>query len=307
MGAIVAIVAVALSTLIVYPLAHVAPVVSLSVVYLPAVLVVSVAWGAWLGIPTAVLSAAAFNYFHLPPVGQFTVRNSENWVALAAFLVVAMLANSVAEVIRARTRDAVERRQEADLAAEMARLLLRADSLAEALPTAAARIAQTLELSSAAIEMDTVEGDDRRIAFPLREGSNRLGTLLVGAGTSEANLRRLQERIVPALESLLSAALEREALLSGVVETASLRRADTVKTALLRAVSHDLRSPLTAISAAGEAVGSPSLSPAERAEMAAVIQEEAKRLARLVDNLLDLSRLEAGAAEPAGSGPRSRS
>ena len=297
-GAIAALFAVALSTLLVYPLAHVAPVVSLSVVYLPAVLVVSVVWGGWLGIATAVLSAAAFNFFHLPPVGQFTVRQSENWVALGAFLVVAMLASSVAAITRARTRDAVERRQEADLAAEMARLLLRADDLADALPTAAARVAQTLGLSSAAIEMDTVEGDDRRIAFPLREGSNRLGTLLVGAGTSEANLRRLQERIVPALEALLSAALEREALLGGVVETASLRRADTVKTALLRAVSHDLRSPLTAISAAGEAVASPSLTPEERAEMAAVIQEETKRLARLVDNLLDLSRLEAGAAEP---------
>ncbi|HTC73696.1 MAG TPA: DUF4118 domain-containing protein, partial [Solirubrobacteraceae bacterium] len=297
-GAIVALIAVALSTLIIYPLAHVAPVVSLSVVYVPAVLVVSVAWGAGLGLATAVLSAATLNFFHLPPVQHFTLRHSGDWVALGAFLVVSVVASSVAEITRARTRDAVERRQEADLAAEMARLLLRADNLAEALPTAAARVAQTLELSSAAIEMDTVEGDDRRIAFPLREGSNRLGTLLVGAGTSEANLRRLQERVVPALEALLSAALEREALLGGVVETASLRRADTVKTALLRAVSHDLRSPLTAISAAGEAVASPSLSPEERAEMAAVIQEEARRLARLVDNLLDLSRLEAGAAEP---------
>jgi two-component system, OmpR family, sensor histidine kinase KdpD len=297
-GAIAALVAVALCTVIVYPLAHVAPVVSLSVVYLPAVLVVSVTWGAWLGVATAVVSAAAFNFFHLPPIGRFTLQNSSNWVALGAFLVVAALASSVAEVTRARTRDAEERRREADLAAEMARLLLRGNSLAEALPTAAARLAHTLELSSAAIEMDAVEGDERRVAFPLREGTNRLGTLLVGAGTSEANLRRLQERVVPALEALMSAALERETLLGGVVETAALRRADTVKTALLRAVSHDLRSPLTAISAAGEAVGSPSLSPEERAEMAAVIQEETKRLARLVDNLLDLSRLQAGAAEP---------
>jgi two-component system sensor histidine kinase KdpD len=297
-GAIAALAAVALCTLIVYPLAHVAPVVSLGVVYLPAVLVVSVTWGAWLGVVTAVVSAAAFNFFHLPPVGRFTLQNSSNWVALGAFLVVAALASSVAEVTRARTRDAEERRREADLAAEMARLLLRGNSLAEALPTAAARLAHTLDLSSAAIEMDAVEADERTVAFPLREGTNRLGTLLVGAGTSEANLRRLQERVVPALEALMSAALERETLLSGVVETAALRRADTVKTALLRAVSHDLRSPLTAISAAGEAVGSPSLSPQERSEMAAVIQEESKRLARLVDNLLDLSRLQAGAAEP---------
>jgi two-component system sensor histidine kinase KdpD len=297
-GLLVAVIAVALCTLIVYPLKHVAPVVSLSVVYLPAVLIISVTWGGWLGVVTAVLSAAALNFFHIDPVGHFAIHKSSNWVALVAFLVVAAIASSVAEVTRARTREAEARRREADLAAEMARLLLRGDDLSTALPTAAARLAQALELSSAAIEMDAVEGDERRIAFALRDGTHRLGTLLVGADTSEASLRRLQERVVPALEALLSAALEREGLLGDVVETAALRRADTVKTALLRAVSHDLRTPLTAISAAGEAVGSPTLSPAERLELATVIQEEARRLSRLVDNLLDLSRLEAGAAEP---------
>jgi two-component system, OmpR family, sensor histidine kinase KdpD len=297
-GLVVAAVLVALCTLLVYPLKHVAPAVSLSVVYLPAVLVVSTIWGGWLGVGTAVISAAALNYFHIEPVGHFTIRHSSNWVALVAFLVVALISSSVAEVTRARAREADARRREADLAAEMARLLLRGDDLAAALPTAAARLAQALDLSSAAIEMQARDGDERSVAFPLREGTNRLGTLLVGADTSEASLRRLQERVVPALEALLSAALERESLLGGVVETAALRRADTVKTALLRAVSHDLRTPLTAITAAGEAIASPTLSPQERADMAAVIQEEARRLSRLVDNLLDLSRLEAGAAEP---------
>jgi two-component system, OmpR family, sensor histidine kinase KdpD len=297
-GLVVAALLVALSTLVVYPLKHVAPVVSLSVVYLPAVLVVSLVWGGWLGGATAVVSAAALNFFHLQPIGYFRLKESSNWVALIAFVVVAGLASSVAEVTRARARDADARRREADLAAEMARLLLRGDDLAAALPVAAARLAQALELSSAAIELDAVEGDERSVAFPLRDGTRRLGTLLVGADASEASLRRLQERVVPALEALMSAALEREGLLGDVVETAALRRADVVKTALLRAVSHDLRSPLTAISAAGEALGSPSLSQSEQAELAAVILEEAKRLSRLVDNLLDLSRLEAGAAEP---------
>jgi two-component system, OmpR family, sensor histidine kinase KdpD len=297
-GVFAALLAVALSTLIVFPLKHVAPVVSLGVVYLPAVLVVSITWGVALGFASALVSGLAFNFFHLPPTGDLTIRDSSNWVALVTFLVVAALASSVAEVARARARDADERRQEADLAAEMARLLLRGDDLEQALPTVAARLARTLELSSAAIVLEAVEGDARGIAFPLREGSSRLGTLLVGAGASEADLRRLQERVVPALEALLSAAREREELLGGVVETAALRRADTIKTALLRAVSHDLRSPLTAISAAGEAIASPSLSPAEREDMASVIGEESLRLSRLVDNLLDLSRLEAGAAEP---------
>jgi two-component system sensor histidine kinase KdpD len=297
-GAAVALALVALCTLVIYPLKHAAPVVSLGVVYMLAVVVVSVTWGVLLGVATSLVSALAFNYFHLPPTGQLTIRDAENWVALIAFLVVAMLASSVAEVTRARSREAAERRREADLAAEMARLLLSGRRLSEDLPTAAARLSQVLELPSAAIELEAVEGDERRVAFPLREGPRRLGTLLVPSDSSEATLRRVQERIVPALESLLSAALERESLLTDVVETAALRRADVVKTALLRAVSHDLRSPLTAISAAADAVDSPSLSGQERAEMAAVIQQETRRLSRLVDNLLDLSRLEAGAAEP---------
>jgi two-component system sensor histidine kinase KdpD len=297
-GVASAIAGVALCTLIVYPLKRIAPVVSLGVVYLLAVLVISLTWGAWLGALTGLLSAAAFNFFQLPPVGRFTVKDPDNWVALGAFLVVAALMSSVAEVTRARAREALERRREADLATEMARVLLRGGSLAEVLPTAAARMAQALELPSAAIAMESVEPDARSVAFPLREGDRRLGTLVVGAETSERNLHRLQERVVPALEALLSAALEREELQAGVVETAALRQADVVKTALLRAVSHDLRSPLTAISAAGEAIALPGISADEREELASVIVGETRRLSRLVENLLDLSRLEAGAAEP---------
>jgi len=297
-GVLVAIAAVAVCTLVVYPLKRVAPVVSLGVVYLLAVLVVSTIWGAWLGVFTGVISAGAFNFFHLPPTGRFTIADSSNWVALVTFLVAAVLASSLADVTRTRAREAMDRRREADLAAEMARVLLRADNLAEALPPAAARLAAALDLPSAAIELGTVPPNPRRVAFPLREGTRTLGVLVVPADTDEASLSRLQERVVPSLEALLSAALERDALLGEVVETAALRRADVVKTALLQSVSHDLRTPLTGIAAAGEAIGSPTLGAAEREELAAVIQEETKRLSRLVDNLLDLSRLQAGAATP---------
>ncbi len=74
---------VAGATAAIYALKGVAPVVSLSVVYLPAVLLVSAVWGLWLGLGTSLLSAAAFNFFHLPPVGRFTIADSRNWVALA--------------------------------------------------------------------------------------------------------------------------------------------------------------------------------------------------------------------------------
>ena len=83
-----------------------------------------------------------------------------------------------------------------------------------------------------------------------------------------------------------------------MVETSALRRSDEIKTAVLRSVSHDLRSPLTAIVAAGEALSSPALEPDDRLELADTIALESRRLARLVDQLLDLARLEGGSAEP---------
>jgi two-component system sensor histidine kinase KdpD len=93
-------------------------------------------------------------------------------------------------------------------------------------------------------------------------------------------------------------ALHRDAVQAEAVETAALRRSDEVKTALLRAVSHDLRSPVTAVVTAGHALGAGSLTDAERSELSAAVVEEGQRLSALIDKLLDLSRLEAGRAEP---------
>jgi two-component system sensor histidine kinase KdpD len=297
-GVVVAALAVAAATALVYPLAQIAPVVALGVVYLVAVLLVSSIWGGWLGAATALASALAFNFFHIPPTGRFTISESENWVALAVFFIAALVASTLAERDRARTRDAQQRRQEADLAAEMARLLLRGASLDEALPAVSQRLAQALELPSAAIELRAVQGDERRVALALGDSELPLGTLLVPAGLPTDVLERLRQRVVPALDAMLGAAVERDALQREVVETSALRRSDVLKTALLRAVSHDLRSPLTAILTAAGALGSASLSEEERAELVADIGGEAERLSHLVDNLLDMSRLEARVAEP---------
>ena len=297
-GAAAAALAVAVCTALIFPLKQAAPPASFGVLYMLGVIAVSVTWGFGLGALTAIASALAFNFFHLPPVGHLAIRGTQNWVALAAFLVAAVLASSVAEAARARTREAEDRRREADLAAETARLLLRGERLDEAVGEVSARLAESLGLPWARLELSPVVTAGDAIAFALREGGAEVGTLLVPRDTRPDARRRIAERVAPALEALLSAARERERLLGEVVETAALRRADVVKTALLRAVSHDLRSPLTAIRAAGESVALPGLSAAEREELASVVQEETRRLSRLVDNLLDLSRLEAGAAAP---------
>jgi two-component system sensor histidine kinase KdpD len=295
LGIVAACAAVAVTTLVVYPLKRVAADISLSVVYLLAVLFVASYWGAWLAIATACLGALAFNYFHIPPTGRFTIADGENWVALAVFLVAAIVASALANAARSRASEADQRRREADLAAEMSRTLLRGEDLRGALLVAAERLATALDLPSAAIELAAVQADERRLVFPLREGSRQIASLVVPTGIPESTLGRVQERVVPALEALLAAALERDALLSEVVETRALRRSDVLKTALLRAVSHDLRTPLTAILAAAEPLGGDVVDDGERRELAAGVALEARRLSRLIDQLLDLSRLEAQA------------
>lgn len=290
--------AVAATTGLVYLLREITPAVSNGVVYMLVVLVISTYWGLGLGLVTAVVSATAFNFFHIPPTGYFHIAEPQNYVALGVFLVAAAIASTVADLARARAQDAERRREEADLAAELARVLLGESDLKNALRSTAHRLGEALDLSSVAIELRKVSGDERRQALPLAIGEGREATLLVPAAIEPSTLARLRERILPALEALLRAALDREALQAEVVETQALRYSDSIKTALLRAVSHDLRTPLTTILAGAAAIQSPSLSEQERGDLGESIGQQASRLSRLVDQLLDLSRLEAGTAEP---------
>jgi two-component system sensor histidine kinase KdpD len=299
LGVAVALVSVAAATMAIYPLKAVAPAVSLSVVYLPAVLLISAYWGLALGLLTSLASAAAFNFFHIPPVGQFTIADGRNWVALAAFTTVAAVVSTMADLARGRALDAERRRGEADLAAGLARELLAGGRTREALGTTARRVAEALVIPSAAIELGVTVGDQRRSAVPLRGADGeQIATLLVPQDLDAEGVERLRARVVPSLEALVAVALDRDALQAEAVETAALRRSDELKTALLRTVSHDLRTPVTAIVAAGHALGARSLTGEERSELSAAVVEEGERLSALIDKLLDLSRLQAGRAEP---------
>ena len=208
--------AVVAGTLLVYPLKSVAPVVSLGVVYLPAILLISIVWGLRLGLLASVASAVAFNYFQLPPLHRLTIADEENWIALLAFVIVAAISSTVAGLARAQALEAERRREQADRA----------------------------------------------------------------------------------LAELAALAQERDRMQAEMVEAEALRRSDELKTALLRSISHDLRTPLTSIIAGGAALGSPTTTSEEREELSAAVVSEGGRLSRLVENLLDMSRLEAGKAQP---------
>ncbi len=215
-GLLTTLVAVAVGTLLVYPLKSVAPVVSLGVVYLPAILLISILWGWRLGLLASVASAIAFNFFQIPPLYRFTIAEEQNWVALAAFAMAAIISSAVAELARAGAVEAEHRREEAACA----------------------------------------------------------------------------------LSELETRTRERDRMQAEAIEAEALRRSDELKTALLRAISHDLRTPLTSIIAGGSALGSRTLTAEERAELSEAIVAEGTRLSRLVENLLDMSRLEAGKADP---------
>jgi hypothetical protein len=124
LGLLVAALSVAAITAVIFPLRQVVPALSTGVLYLLAVLLVSTWWGVWLGLITALASALAFNFFHIPPTGRFTIADGQNWVALLVYFVAAVVTSTLADSARERAVEAEERRREADLSADLARLVL---------------------------------------------------------------------------------------------------------------------------------------------------------------------------------------
>lgn len=296
-GLVAAVLAVAVTTIAIYPLKEVAPAVSAGVVYLLPVLTISIFWNLWIGLFTAILSGFSFNLFHIEPTGVLTISTPENLVALAIFLFAAVITSSLAEVSRAQTLEANRRRLEADITAAMARILLGGSSTAGALPEASSQLAEATGLGWARLVLEPPTGESE-FELPLKLGTGRTGHIELPPNTDPPVVLWIQERIAPGIEAILKAAIQRDALGEEAIESRALRRSDVLKTALLRSVSHDLRSPLAGIVTSGEALSNPGLSDAERDQMSAAVVTEATRLSRLVDNLLDLSRLESGVADP---------
>src|SRR5438067_6382961 len=275
------------------------PVLSLGVLYVFAVLPVAVAWGLVYAVPVSVASMLAFNWFFLPPTHTFALRDSANWFALAVYVVTAVVVSELAARSRRRAADAARRELEATLLADVAATLLEADHVQERLKDVAGHVAHALGLDRVRIELASVRRPDpRESATDLRFGTRHVGRIFYPAGATLPP--DASQRILPAVSSMLAVAVDRERLSLAAVEAEALRRSDAIKTAVLRAVSHDLRSPLTAIRAAAEGLerADLALDARDRAELVDAIRAEAARLERVVTNLIDLSRLEAGAASP---------
>ena len=274
------------------------PVLSLGALYVLAVLPVAILWGTALAAIVSVASMLVFNWFFLPPYHSFHLQESQNWLALAVYLAIAFAVSALASRARTRRDDAEQRRAEAHALAEAALDLLRGRTLDEELGRLAALTAGVLGVEGARLELGRQPPQEGERALPVEAGLRCVATLFIDeeATVDEA----VRTRFLPSLAALLAVVAERSRLEAEALEAEALRRSDALKTALLRAVSHDLRSPLTAILASADALASPglSLAPEDRLALAETIQGEAARLDRVVGQLLDLSRLEAGAVEP---------
>jgi two-component system sensor histidine kinase KdpD len=292
--------AVAVVTAAVWLVKPFVPVLSLGVLYVFAVLPVAVLWGPWFAVPVAVASMLAFNWFFLPPTHTFTLADSANWLALAVYTVTAVVVSELAIRGRLRAAAAEQRERESAFFAQLATDLLRGREIGEELTEIASRAAEVLGVDRAEIELGSPRGREARESpHQLEVAGRTVGTIYTPVG-SDPHLA-VRHRFLPALAALLAVAADRERLEREALEAETLRRSDLVKTALLRAVSHDLRSPLTGIRTAIGALRSESLqlSAEDRAELLETIDLDSSRLSRLVGDLLDLSRLEAGGAAPA--------
>jgi two-component system sensor histidine kinase KdpD len=273
------------------------PVLSLGALYVFAVLPIAVVWGPVVGATVAVASMLAFNFLFLPPLYTFTLADRQNWFALAVYVATAIVVGTLASRYRTGQAEAEQREREASLLADIATELLRRTELDEELGRIEERTATVLRVSTVRIALDpSARGSAKEAPYPLTVDGRTVGVLFVPAHEEPSLATR--RRLLPALASLLAVARDREQLTREALDAETLRRSDTVKTAVIQAVSHDLRTPLATIEQAldGLESGDLVLGADDRAALLDTIRVEHRRLKRLVENLLDLSRLQAGVA-----------
>ena len=284
-------------------------------VYLMLVMAVAVVGGVLPGALAAVAGFLLSNYFFAPPIHTLTIGDTRDVVALVIFLVVAGVVSSLVDLSARRSVVAAQARADAHMLARVAGRLVAPEG--NPLPALLGDLVVAFRLEAAAILRRQPDGADSDRSVP---GGGKAGwetVLAVGADpplspeVASVSLS-LSDREVVALRgpglsaedreilagfaAQLAAALASERLQAGAEKADSLARANELRSSLLAAVSHDLRTPLASIKAASSSLLSKQLhfGPEETEILVRTIDDESDRLSSLVENLLDMSRLETG-------------
>ncbi len=291
----IALLLVTAATLAVEILVPSLPADSAGVIYLVAVLVVSSLYGLWWGLATSIGAALAFNFFFLPPAHTLVITSSSDWAALTVFVVTAAVTSNLASRVRRERDEAARRAAEARLSESFATLIADASDLASVLPTLGSQAARALGASDGAIHRGSPAPPERRQSvLTLDFNGRRLGELRLIESPPGALDTPAAHRIARSLAGLIALGEERERRLQQQVQAEALSRSNELKTALLRAVSHDMRSPLMAITTAAGGLRFAGLDEDDR-ELLQTITDQSSRMNRMIENLLDLSKLQAGA------------
>ena len=297
-GFLLAIVGLPLLTLLLTPFRADIGFTSAAFCYLMLVVVAATVGGIWPAAFAAVAGFGFLNWFFAEPIHTFTIRNERDLAAVAAFLLVAGVVSTLVDVAARRSAEARRARGEAEALAGMAGSLLRKG---DPIPELLANLVALFRLDHAAVvrvdpdpavlaEAGGSPGaETETISLPLTEGVElRLaGTDLLGA----------DREVLGAFAAQLAVALETRRLQEEAATAEALMQGNELRTALLAAVSHDLRTPLASIKASSSSLLSAEVSFTDEQARALLetIDVEADRLNNLVGNLLDMSRIQAGA------------
>ncbi|TDD44168.1 sensor histidine kinase KdpD [Nonomuraea terrae] len=271
---------------------------------------VALVGGMWPAITAAIGGSIMLNWFFTPPMGRFTINDPENLFALVVFVLVAVAVSTIVDLAARRTREAARASADAGALSTLAGHVLRGEA---ALPSLLARLRETFALESVTLleRVGEPAPDDHAEPAAWRVVASS-GSAACTCPKAADNDVVINDRLVlaargplldasdrPVLEAFAAeaaVALRQERLQEEAARAEPLAAADKMRTALLAAVSHDLRTPLAAAKAAVESLRSQDVqwSPHDRDELLATADESLARLVRLVENLLDMSRLQAG-------------
>lgn len=289
--------------------------------YIVTILGIVIATNLATALVSSVAATICFNYFFLPPVRTFTIQDPSNWVALAAFFCTSVIVSRLVTLARREAEEAEARRGEIEALYSLSIDLFTATNRVGALAEATGRALANVGASGGGIVLFGSGNYDQNVVAWIGPPQPQLEDLIAGVGRHRRTLElpaplgrdvylplnfggrvtgvfvaRGTAATLRALESaatLVALAIERERFVAESAHLQAMREGDALKTSLLRAVSHDFVTPLTAISLQIDRLRTVSDDTA-----VAAIAEQTERLKRRIENLLAMARLEARSVVP---------
>jgi len=268
-------------------------------IYLVVVVAVAVVGGFWPAVVAAVAASMLLNWYFTPPVHTFTIDDPQNMLALLLFITVAVTVSSVVHLAARRAVQAARSREDAAALLELAQTVLGGQDTPAAILDhltstwgGGAELAERVGSRWVRVAASGTMPADAQ-AISVRAGANLM--LAVTGQPVPVN-----SQLLDGFAAQAAAALERERLRTQAAQAEALAEGNRMRTALLAAVSHDLRTPLASIKASISTLRQTGLelSAEDEAALLATTEESADRLNDLIGNLLDMSRLAAGSLEP---------